>query len=285
MGTLLSSWVFRLVVLALFSAALTSFLLLRYSGSPREENDDPGQADFVLVPVEVARTPVLVPALTHDASELRRIAEEHASLLTSLPPTPAPTPTLTVAGKQEVAGRIISSNPEGIPHPTPELQNWFDSETGLVFHREEGGDWTSPGVRGSHPLRELFYYEEYPPDIPNFVDESIYVSLARGLALGASEVLPALGDPNPAVITAFIRRLGWQIRDGEHPVINLWTTFEFVSGKATSVYAVGGVMGLELRNRGLDSSPGDGPVVTLDYLVPGQFIGPVVVQRLETRFK
>ena len=45
------------------------------------------QVQEVVVPVEVAETLAVIPTLTRDTSEIRRVAEKHARLATWLPPT------------------------------------------------------------------------------------------------------------------------------------------------------------------------------------------------------
>lgn len=238
-----------------------------------------GRPAPVSVPVEVARTPVHMPALTHEASERQRIAAEHARLLTSLPPSPGPDPTLTVQDEQRSAALLVVDNPGGVPVPVRELEEWFDPELGLSFWRETGGDWTSADVRGNHPYAPLFYYKDYPAGVLNFADGSMRERLARELSYGASEVLEQLGEPTPRVVRAFARRLGWELRPGGQPVINVWTTFDFRSARAVHVYAVGGVLRMEVVSR--SSANGGQPEV--EYLRPGSFVGPVVVERLETR--
>lgn len=257
-----------LVLLA--SAALYLFLFREDSGDP-----GPGYSDLPLVfPEEAAPAAVTAPALTHDASELRRIAAEHSRLLTSLPPTPAPTPT----GPPEVLREDAASaaNPGGAPLPALELADWFDAAAGLDFYREEGGDWTLRDLRESHPYRELFYYDDYPEEVKNFADGSVYPGLARRLAAESVEVLPSLGAVSDTMVSAFSRRLGWSIRHESLPVINVWTTFTVYDRGVASRYAVGGVMALEaLVWNGGTGEP-------LEFLAPGGFVGPVVVQRAAT---
>ena len=66
----------------------------------------------IVVPVEVSGTPVFMPALTRDASELWRVSEEHSRLLTSAPPTS----TLTT---EQLRGQINISTTMPTPRPTP----------------------------------------------------------------------------------------------------------------------------------------------------------------------
>lgn len=229
----------------------------------------------LVFPEEIVPTAVIAPALTHDASELRRIAAEHSRLLTSLPPTP--TPTLPPEALREEGVAASGLNLDGSPLPAPELAAWFDPSVGLDFYREEGGDWTLREVRASHPYRELFYYDSYPEEVGNFADESIYPALARRLAAEAVEVLPSLGAVSDVMVSAFSQRLGWSIRDESGPVINVWTTFTVYDRNVASRYAVGGVMLLETRVWG--GGDGEEP---LEFLAPGGFAGPVVVQRTAT---
>ena len=274
-----SVWV-RLFVVSLALAGLVTGVLfvLNLQGRGPEVPALGGPAP-VSVPVEIARTPVIMPALTHDASERQRIAAEHAVLLTSLPPPRGPEPTLTVKEEQRSVGLLIVDNPGGVPVPTRELEGWFDPDLGLGFWRETGGDWTDQDVRASHPYAPLFYYEEYPSDVMNFADGSMRERLARELAYAASEVMEDLGEPTPRVVQAFARRLGWELRRGDEPVINVWTTFEFRSARALHVYAVGGLLRMEVVSR----AAGPGESSGVEFLRPGVFVGPVVVERLETR--
>ena len=277
------STVFKLFVVALVLAIAVSAGYVIYLRAESDSVEVVALPEPVVLPTEVAATPVFAPALTHDASELQRVVEEHAKLLTSLPPTAGPTPTALPVEDRVAAALEIANNPAGVPYPTPELENWFDPVKGLEFYRPEGGDWSRAGLRADHPYAELFYYEDYPQDIANFVDQSVYEALGRGLAIGAADVLPNLGSPSSAVIRAFARRVGWEIRHDALPVINVWSTFEFVEGEVISVYAVGGVMRMELASRTLRDASADGDAVVLEYLVPGSFMGPVVVQRVATR--
>ncbi len=222
-------------------------------------------------------TPVAVSTppfpLTREAEELRRLREEHAALIASIPPTPEPAPTLTVAEVSSLVSARVRAHPEGVPFSPRVEEGWFDPERGLEFHRDEGGDWTPRNVRESHSHRDLFYYGEYPDSIPNFSDGSIHPLLSRELAFEASAVLPFLGDPTPAMINAFSRDLGWELRDSPGPVVNLWTTFVVRREGLFYSYAVGGVMLLGV------SSVGEGEEL-VEFVGPGRWIGPVVVERL-----
>ena len=232
----------------------------------------------IRVPVELVGTPVFIPAMTHEADQLRRVAAQHAALLTSIPPTPVLTPTLTVAQLKESSflGVTAEEAGEGIEVEVP-VVGWFDPDEGLLFYRGSGGDWTGRSVRDSHPYSRFLYFDGYPSDVASFANGSLYEEVARDLAFGASEVVPWLGSPTPEIVRTFMRDLGWELLPGGEPYINVWTTFEFLTQGAMHTYAVGGVMRLDLVSR---PQAGD---QTLDYLVPGPFVGPVVVERLGVR--
>lgn len=261
-----------LAVLILAGSVLAYLLVFRDGSS----STGPEFADLppVTFPEEVAPVVVLAPELTHDAYELRRVAAEHARLLTSLPPTATPVREDDGAALQAEAARLAASHPDGAPLPTAALADWFDESRGLDFYREEGGDWTLRELRENHPYRELFYYDAYPEGVKHFADGSIYPLLARKLALEATQVLPELGAVSERMVTSFRRRLGWAIRDERWPVINVWTTFVVYDRGVESRYAVGGVLGLRTR------SSADGEY---EFLVPGEFVGVIPVQRIATR--
>ena len=264
----------RWVVLAgliLAGSALSYLLVFRGDAAP----DGSAAIDLapVIFPEEVAPTVVIAPALTHDAYELRRVAAEHSRLLTSLPPTATPVPE-EPAEAQEEAAALVARSPGGVPLPTPSLADWFDESRGLDFYREEGGDWTLRELRNNHPYRELFYYDAYPEGIRNFADRSIYPLIARKLAVEATEVLPGLGAVSEGMVAAMVRKLGWAIREERDPVVNVWTTLVVYDRGVESRYAVGGVMTLHTR------SSEDG---AYEFLVPGDFVGVIPVQRIATR--
>ena len=233
----------------------------------------------VFFPDPVARpsgnaAPTLAPVpLTKRAEELRRVREQHADLIRSIPPTPEPTPTLTVAERSAAASARVRAHPEGIPISPRVGEDWFDPAMGLAFYRDSGDDWTGRRVRENHTHRELFYYGGYPDSIPNFSDRSIYLMLSRELAFEAVSSLPLLGDPTPAMISAFSRNLGWELRDSPEPAVNLWTTFTVRREGEFHTYAVGGVMLMGMAWTG----EGEG---VLEYVTLGRWIGPVVVERL-----
>ena len=211
-------------------------------------------------------------ALTRDASELRRLRDEHGGLIASIPATEEPA-TPTAVERQEAALARVMEYPDGEPVGRGPDEDWFDLEEGLVFYRDNGGDWTARRVRESHSHRDLFYYKLYPDTVPNFRDKTIYGALARELAFEAHEVMPVLGDPTPAVVRSFARNLGWELRDTVGPVVNLWTTFTLVRDGEDHRFAVGGVMRLGVAEVGKGED-------RLEYLTVGEWIGPVVVERL-----
>ena len=225
---------------------------------------------------EVAAVPATPPALlTQEAVGLRRLRDQHASLIASIPPTPEPTPTLTPPELSALVSARVREHPEGVPYPSPVGEDWFDPALGLEFYQEEGGDWTDRRVRETHSHRDLFYYEDYPESVLNFADGSIHHPLAREMVFEAVAVLPLLGDPTPAMIDSFSRRLGWEIRDSPEPMVNLWTTFTVRRERVFYSYAVGGVMlmGVSSVDRGEDD--------LLEYVTLGRWVGPVVVERLK----
>ena len=212
-------------------------------------------------------------ALTRDASELRRVREEHLGLIASIPETPGPTPTLTAGQLSDRALSLVLDNPGGVPPAADVNEDWFDPERGLTFYRDSGGDWTPRRVRERHPYRSLFYRSSYPEGVSNFSDMSIHRALARELAFAGVGVMPMLEDPSPGMIDALTRSLGWEIRDSPGPVINVWSSFGLVEGGSVHSFAVGGVMRMGVRSKG---QGGD----IFQYLVPGEWVGSVVVERL-----
>ena len=211
--------------------------------------------------------------LTRQASELRRLRDEHLKLIESIPPTPGATPTFTVVEQQVVANAKIIAHPEGIPGPPSVDENWFNPALGLAFYRNSGGDWTARRVRETHTHRNLFFYDDYPDAVPNFGDKSIYRSLAREMGFEATRVLPLLGEPTPAMVDIFTKHLGWELMDSSRPVVNLWSTFIISEKGEHHVYSIGGVMlmGVGAVGEGEDR---------LEYVTPGRWLGPVIVERL-----
>ena len=211
--------------------------------------------------------------LTMQASELRRVREEHQALIESIPPTPEATPTMTPEENQEVVLAKVLKHPEGVPLEVDVDEDWFNPAYGLTFYRDSGGEWTSRSVRESHSHRNLFYYDGYPEGVLNFSDGSILRAAAQEMVFEAVEVLPLLGEPTPAMVDAFVRNMGWEIRPSRGAVVNLWTTFVLNRGPEVHTFAVGGVMRLGVGGIGQGED-------RIEYLVVGDFIGPVVVERL-----
>ena len=246
-------------------------LAVSCSGSPEPVRLPAPPAPVVRSPGDASRE-ISVP-LTREASELRRIRDEHSALIASIPPTPAPTPTLTASELSVVATARVRIHPDGLPVPPRVGEDWFNPDVGLDFYRESGDDWTPRLVRQSHSYRDIFYFSNYPDSVPNFSDRSIHRHLARELVFEAVSVLPLLGEPTPAMIDSFSRDLGWELRDSPEPVVNLWTTFSVQRERQSHVFAVGGVMRMGV------SSTGEGESL-MEYVTPGSWVGPVVVERL-----
>ena len=212
--------------------------------------------------------------LTKEASELRRVRGEHERLIESIPTVAPVEATKTKLEVQsEVIARIVH-NPEGLPFTIPVDEDWFDAGVGLRFFRPRGGDWTNSRVRKGHSHRLLFYYERYPEGVANFSDKSIYRVLARELAFEASGVMPLLGDPTPALVSALEDRLGWELRATEGPVVNVWSWVSVRRGREEHEFAIGGVMRMGVASQG----EGD---EEFEYLTVGEWLGPVVVERLQ----
>ena len=211
--------------------------------------------------------------LANQSRELRRVRDEHSSLIASIPPTAGPEPTLTVSQEQLIVAEETYRFPDGIPVSLPEDENWFNPDLGLTFFRDSQGDWSERELRKSNPYAPLFYEESYPEDVLNFADDSILPAIAREMAFEASNVLPILGEPNPSMVEAFADKMGWELRNADAPAINVWTTFTVRERRESFEYVVGGVMMLGVRTLG------DGPD-GMQYLEPGAWLGPVVVERL-----
>ena len=211
--------------------------------------------------------------LTKEAAEVRRLRSQHRGLIESIAPSPTPPPTLTLVEQQKAAGIVVMENPDGVPLEPSVGVDWFDPTVGLDFYRSEGGDWTPRKVRLGHSHRRLFYFEGYPTGVPNFHDGSLLPLIARRLAFEAVDVLPLLGDVTPGLITALAYNMGWELRDGAKPLVNIWSEFEFQSGTQVHRYVAGGVLEFSVGET-VDEG------VRLEYLVPGEWLGPVVVERL-----
>ena len=225
--------------------------------------------------VEVDGVTYRVPDLTREAEVLREAFSHDATLIASIP-TLTPTVAATVVGPGGTpVVALLSEHPEGIPVAKDvEGLDWFETDKGLHFYRDSGGDWTPPEVRGASPYRSLVEYGGYPEGVSNFADGSIVYELAVKLAFGMVEVRPAFGTPTPAMVAALSRDLGWELVDvDEVPALRLWTNFTFrTADDAEYEYAVGGVMVMQLGELP------DGA----QYLIPGEFVEPgVVLQRLD----
>ena len=234
-------------------------------------SEEPAPAAYELGSEEIEAQPV---ALTVVAGENRRLREAHMALIESIPVTVEPTPTLTLTEREEVAVARVVAHPLGVPVKPSVTESWFDSRRGLTFYRDSGGDWTGRSVRESHTHRYLFYHKEYPEGVLSFGDRSIFPALSRELAFEASVVLPLLGEVTPAMVTSFGRKLGWELRDSAEPAVNLSTTFVVRKGGVRSEYAVGGVMVMSVLSKRAGEE-------YFEYLAPGRWVGPVVVERLE----
>ena len=112
------------------------------SSKPETRHDSHGTPQ-IAVPVEVIGTPVYGSALTRDAQELQRVAEEHARLLTSLPPTREPTPTLTVEQRR---GLLHTPAPTTITPSTPAAQQTATYKS--CEEADAAGESRFQGVRG-----------------------------------------------------------------------------------------------------------------------------------------
>ena len=158
--------------------------------------DVPGPSSGV-GPEEAGFEPI---PLTRQASELRRLRDEHLKLIESIPPTPGATPTLSVVERKVVADVKIIAHPDGIPVRPSVDEDWFNPDLGLTFYRNSGSDWTPQRVRETHTYRNLFFYDGYPDTVLNFVDKNIYPALAREMVFEATRVLPLPGEPTPAMV-------------------------------------------------------------------------------------
>ena len=96
---------------------------------------------------------------------------------------------------------------------------------------------------------------------------------ARELALEAKNIFPLIDEPTPAMVETFAKKLGWEARNSPHPSVNLWTTLTVAEDQTFHVFAIGGVMRMRVSSRG----KGDAKI---EYLVPGSWIGSVVVERI-----
>ena len=266
-------WRGKLTVRPFLVLLLPALLLLNVSCS----GDVPESPPAVLPTAEATRAappPAAGSFLTGEGRALRQAREQHSALIASMPPTPGPTSTPTAPERSAAASVRVREHPEGIPVPPRVGEDWFDPALGLEFYRDSGGDWTPRRVREDHSHRDLFYYDDYPDSVANFSDGSIYRLLAREMVFEAAAAMPLLGDPTPAMVGAFSKEMGWELRDSPEPAVNVWTTFTVRREGQFHSYAVGGVMLMGALSLELE----DGRV--LEYVVPGHWVGPVVVERL-----
>ena len=116
--------------------AVSAFLLLLASGCSFGSGAAPtpvvlpGAFPPVAPVAPGAAGDVQVP-LTREASELRRLRDEHARLIDSIPPTVGVTPTLTVQGRSEVVAAPGAEPSGGCPN---------SSRGGLGLVRSRAGD-------------------------------------------------------------------------------------------------------------------------------------------------
>ena len=227
-------------------------------------------------------TPVPVPGdlglTAAEMSELRRVQREHLDLIASIPPTATPLPAgyvdeTTAVEKKLAAEARVREFPAGMPVTPDPVDNWFDSRRGLYFYQSNGGDWTTKAARELNPYSGLFYYAYYPDSVSNFEDGSIYRDLAREMAFQTVELLPPLVEVTPRLIDLMAQRMGWQLREGAAPVVNVWTTFGFHEEGRQREYAVGGVMRMAVR-----SWEDNGE--TWEYVAPGDWVGTLVLERV-----
>ena len=187
------------------------------------------------------------------------------------PPVDGPPGTeVTITGPSP-SGAV--STVEVIPYDVPpDLDDWFDPDEAIPFHRDSGsGDHTAQAVRSSHPYAALFYEGDDPVAVVNLSEGTMQPALARRLAAAAVEAQPALGELSRQMEIYFQDNMTWEIREQDVPVINLWLTYE-IWGDNLRSYAIGAVMALEVAVR----ESGE------QHPRPGEFVGPVAVQRLRS---
>ena len=153
-----------------------------------------------------------------------------------------------------------------------EDEGWFDPDLGIVFFRDQGGNWTDRRVRERNPYAPLFYSDTPPVGVLGFQDGSMLMAISREMVHEATGLLPLLGDPNPDMVRAFRDNMGWEIRGQDRPVVSVWTEFSVRERFSEFRYAVGGVMMMKVHTPGGE----DGP----QHLGLGVWLGPVVVERL-----
>ena len=168
--------------------------------------------------------------------------------------------------------RVVDSS---VPSSVPEWQvdeDWYNAAGRMSFYQDSSGDETGEALRDGHSHRELVYFEGYPPSVPNFHSGSLQYLLAVELAFGAVKALPILGNPSGRDVGSLGSGLGWELVNTPGLVVNIWDDIERGGGDDRHTFRVGGVMRLEVESQG----EGEGRI---DYLVPGEWIGPVAVER------
>lgn len=208
--------------------------------------------------------------LTKDASELVRLREEHSTLIASSPAGREVGPTSVEFDPQGRASEVLAgvdSYSERSLAPNP-----LD---GVYWYRDSGGDWSPPRMREVNPYGRLFYATGQLPDHPSFYDETIYVDIASRIAGELARVMPVVGEK--AFRLGLDENLGWELASPKEPAIYVWSRFEFQGPEDDRAldYVVGGVLRLGVR----DFLDGDGNLV-YQYLVPADFVGPVLVERV-----
>ena len=164
---------------------------------------------------------------------------------------------------------------EGSIRDLPELEvieDWYKGEEGIRFYVDARGDHTLEAVQEGHSHRELVYFEGYPGSIPNFHGGSLEYLLAVELMFGAKETLPMLDEPFPFDVNNLSRDLGWELVNAPGVVVNVWGNVFGGGGGVRPKFKAGGVMRLEERSVGQGEN-------RIDYLVLGDWIGPVAVER------
>ena len=212
--------------------------------------------------------------LTRTAEEWRNRREEHSGLIESRGATPTPESTPDADALEQVATARVVEAYSDVGYEGRDHGDWFDPSKGLYFYRDSGGDWTTSRMRTSNPYAPLFYYGGYSDEVADFESGSMQRALARSLSFEVSGLLPGVGSPTPAMVGLIEDRLGWAIRDRKGPVVNIWSSFDLVGLEVGSQqFSVGGVMEMGVSKGG----QGDD---WYDYLTLGEWIGPVVVERL-----
>lgn len=52
----------------------------------------------------------------------------------------------------------------------------------------------------------------------------------------------------PDLIDLLVRNMGWELREGREPIVNLWSSISFSEEGRPREYAVGGVMRVGVRS-------------------------------------